>query len=110
MPAGHKRRRQGAVLRAKAQARLPIEVRQRLLKAIYARHAFQAALRNFDLTPSRVWDLADTNEEWSIALEAALTATRRDDLRHGTTGAYVAGCVCKECREHQRQRMARHRG
>ena len=34
-----------------------------------------------------------------------LTATRRDDLRHGTNAGYVAGCVCQECREHQRQRM-----
>ena len=40
-------------------------------------------------------------------LENALTATRRTDLMHGTTPAYVRGCVCKECREHQRQRMAR---
>ena len=29
-----------------------------------------------------------------------LTARRRADLRHGTTAAYVAGCVCKDCREH----------
>jgi hypothetical protein len=42
-------------------------------------------------------------------LEAALTVTRRADLKHGTNAAYVAGCVCKECREHQRQRMARNR-
>jgi catechol 2,3-dioxygenase-like lactoylglutathione lyase family enzyme len=35
-----------------------------------------------------------------------LTATRRDDLQHGTNAAYVHGCVCKECREHQRVRMA----
>jgi len=34
-------------------------------------------------------------------------ATRRDDLEHGTTPAYVAGCVCKECREYQRARMSR---
>jgi hypothetical protein len=29
-------------------------------------------------------------------LEAALTASRRADLRHGTTAAYVHGCVCSE--------------
>jgi hypothetical protein len=40
-------------------------------------------------------------------LEAALMATRRDDFKHGTNAAYVAGCVYKECREHQRIRMAR---
>jgi hypothetical protein len=45
----------------------------------------------------------------SIALEAALNATRRDDLKHGTNAAYVRGCVCAECREHQRQRMTRNR-
>jgi hypothetical protein len=54
--------------------------------------------------------LAQTDEEWSTALEAALTATRRNDLKHGTTAAYVAGCVCKECREHQRVRLAKNRG
>jgi hypothetical protein len=40
-----------------------------------------------------------TDVEWSGALEVALTATRRDDLKHGTNTAYVAGSVCKECRE-----------
>jgi hypothetical protein len=28
---------------------------------------------------------------------------------HGTNATYVAGCVCKDCREHQQQRMARSR-
>jgi hypothetical protein len=50
--------------------------------------------------------MTKTDEAWSDALEAALTATPRSDLRHGTNAAYVAGCVCTECREHQRQRMA----
>jgi hypothetical protein len=39
----------------------------------------------------------------------ALTASRRDDLQHGTNAAYVHGCVCNECREHQRIRMAKNR-
>jgi hypothetical protein len=50
--------------------------------------------------------LTKTDQEWSEKLEAALTATRRDDLQHGTNAAYVHGCVCRECREHQRIRMA----
>jgi hypothetical protein len=50
-----------------------------------------------------------TEEERSEQLEATLTATRRDDLQHGTNAAYVGGCVCRECREHQRIRMARDR-
>jgi hypothetical protein len=45
-----------------------------------------------------------------IALDAALATTRREDLKHGTNAAYVAGCVCKECREHQRVRMAKNGG
>jgi hypothetical protein len=53
--------------------------------------------------------LIKTDPEWSERLEAALTATRRDDLKHGTTPAYVRACVCKECREYQRIRMARKR-
>jgi hypothetical protein len=56
-----------------------------------------------------VWGLTKTDAEWSEKLEAALTATRRDDLEDGTTAAYVRGCVCRECREHQRQRMAKNR-
>jgi hypothetical protein len=64
-------------------------------------------LRDFGLTPNRVWGLAKTDQEWSKQLEAAVTATRREDLQHGTNAAYVAGCVCRECREHQRIRMAR---
>jgi hypothetical protein len=95
--------------RRKAQERLPPEVRQRLLDAIYAGKPFRRALGDLGLTSNQVWGLTKTDQEWSAALEAALTATRRDDLRHGTNAAYVAGCVCKECREHQRDRMARNR-
>ena len=95
--------------RRKAQERLPPEVRQRLLDAIYAGQSFRRALGDLGLTSNQVWGLTKTDEEWSAALDAALAATRRDDLRHGTNAAYVAGCVCKECREHQRIRMARNR-
>jgi hypothetical protein len=93
--------------RAKAQARLPVEVRQQLLEAIYAGTPFRAALNDLGLTSNQVWGLAKTDEEWAGALGDALMATRRDDLKHGSNAAYVAGCVCKECREHQRRRMAR---
>jgi hypothetical protein len=93
----------------KAQERLTAEVRRQLLDAIYHGQPFRAVLRDLRLTSNRVWGLARTDDEWSAALEAALTATRRDDLQHGTTAAYVRGCVCSECREHQRARMARNR-
>jgi hypothetical protein len=66
-------------------------------------------LCHLGLTPNQVWGLSKTDETWSTELEAALTATRRDDLKHGTNAVYVNGCVCSECREHQRIRMARHR-
>ena len=56
--------------------------------------------------PNQSVGAARTDEEWSTALETAQTATRRDDLKHGTNAAYAAGCVCAECREHQRERMA----
>jgi hypothetical protein len=98
-----------ACFRRKAQERLPVEVRQQLLAAIYKGTPFRAALGDLGLSSNQVWGLTKTDEEWSTALEAALTATRRGDLQHGTNAAYVAGCVCGECRSHQRVRMAKQR-
>ena len=66
-------------------------------------------LRDLSLTSNQVWGLTKTDQDWSEKLEAALTATRRDDLKHGTSAAYFTGCVCRECREWQRIRMARNR-
>ena len=98
-----------ARFRRKAQRQLPAEVRQQLVDAIYSGQPFRTVLRDLGLSSNQVFGLARTDEEWSEMLEAALTATRRDDLDHGTNAAYVAGCVCKECRAHQRIRMARNR-
>jgi hypothetical protein len=94
--------------RRRAQQRLPAGIRQQLLDSIYAGQPFRGPLRDLGLTPNQVWGLTKTDEEWSTALAEALTATRRADLRHGTN-ACVADSVCKECREHQRRRMARSR-
>jgi hypothetical protein len=41
------------------------------------------------LTSQQVGGLTKTDQGWSTALEAALTAARRDDLEHGTNAAYV---------------------
>ena len=98
-----------ARFRRRAQERLPVELRKQLLDAIYNGKPFRTVLRELGLTSNQVWGLAKTDPEWSEKLEAALTASRRADLRRGTTAAYVHGCVCSECREHQRQRMARNR-
>jgi hypothetical protein len=95
--------------RTQTQARLPHEVRHQLLDAIYDGQPFRQVLQDLGLTANQVWGLTKTDEAWSKQLEAALTATRRDDLKHGTTPAYVRGCVCRECREHQRKRMAKNR-
>jgi hypothetical protein len=95
--------------RARAQQRLSVDLRQLLLDEIYAGQPFRQVLRGLGLTPNQVWELTKTDEEWSEQLEAALTATRRDDLKHGTTPAYVRGCVCSECREYQSLRMGRKR-
>jgi hypothetical protein len=88
--------------RRRAQERLPDDVRRQLLYAIYAGRPFREAFRDLGLTPNQVWGLTKTDEEWSTSLDEALAAARREDLKHGTNAAYVAGCVCKECREHQR--------
>jgi hypothetical protein len=95
--------------RRKAEERLPPVMRQQLLDAIYAGQSFRRVLHDLGLSPNQVWGLTKIDDEWFAALDAALTATRRDDLRHGTNAAYVHGCVCTECREHQRLRMARSR-
>jgi hypothetical protein len=95
--------------RAWAQERLPVEIRRQFLDALYGGQPFRQVLRDLGLTSNRGWGLTKTYQDWSVALETALTATRRDDIKHGTTAAYVRGCVCSECREHQRRRMAKNR-
>jgi hypothetical protein len=54
-------------------------VRQQLLDGIYSGQPFRAVLRDLALTSNQVWGLTKTDQEWSKQLEAALTATRRDD-------------------------------
>jgi hypothetical protein len=54
-------------------------------------------------------DLSGKLNSFSRSSFSIETAARRDDLDHGTNAAYVAGCVCKDCRGHQRQRMAKSR-
>jgi hypothetical protein len=100
---------QRAWRKARAQARLPVEVRQQLLDAIYAGQPFRTVLRDLGLSSYRVFGLTRTDEQWSEQLEAALTASRREDLEHGTNAAYLHGCVCSDCRTHQQARMGRHR-
>jgi hypothetical protein len=95
--------------RARAQDRFPIEVRQQLLDAIGTGRPFRQILRDLGLTSNQVWELAKTDDEWASQVEAALMGARRDDLQHGTTAAYVRGCVRRECREHQCRRMAKNR-
>lgn len=70
---------------------------------------FRKVLRDLGLTSNQVWGLTQTDREWAEKLETALTAARRNDLKHGTNAAYVHGCVCQECREHQQIRMRRGR-
>jgi hypothetical protein len=96
--------------RRKAQQRLPSDVRQQLIDAIHDGQPFRAVLHDLGLTSNQVWGLAKTDREWAEKLETALTAARRSDLKHGTNAAYVQGCVCHKCREHQQIRMGRSRG
>jgi hypothetical protein len=100
---------QRAWRKARAQRRLPVEVRQQLLDAIYAGQPFRTVLRDLGLSSYRVFGLTRTDEEWSQQLETALTASRREDLEHGTNAAYLHGCVCRDCRTHQQVRMGRYR-
>jgi hypothetical protein len=83
-----------------------VELRRQFLDTLYAGRPFRARLRDLGLTPNQVWGLTRTDDWWRTELEAALTAIHRDDLKHGTNAAYVAGCVCTDCRARQRERMA----
>jgi hypothetical protein len=47
----------------------------------YDGQPFPTALRDLGLTSNQVWGLTKTDKEWSGQLEAALMATRRNDLR-----------------------------
>ena len=60
---------------------------KRLLDGIYAGQPFWSLLRDPGLTPNQVWGLNKTDDEWSAALEAALRATRRAELKHGAMPA-----------------------
>ena len=103
-------RRAGEHERARELDEQALAMRQRLYEGDHPDVAASMSdLAILGLTSNQVFGLARADDEWSSALEAALTASRRDDLQHGTNAAYVHGCVCSECREHQRQRMAKNR-
>ena len=54
---------------------------------IYAGRPFRATVIDLCRSSNQVWGLAKTDEHW----EAAVMASRRDDLRHGTNAACVKG-------------------
>ena len=62
--------------RRKAHQRLPADVRQQLVDEIDKARPFRTVLRDLGLTSNQVFGLAKTDEEWSRALETALTASR----------------------------------
>jgi hypothetical protein len=85
-------------------------MRQQILDTIYDGQPFRTVLRDLGLTSNQVWGLAKTDQECSEKLDTALNAARWNDLKYGTNAAYVHGCVCHECRQHQQIRMGRDRG
>jgi hypothetical protein len=68
----------------------------------------RTVLRELGLTSDQVWSLLKSDDDWSAALEAAVTAIRRGTSNRGRMPG-TPGCVCMDCREHQRQRMAKNR-
>ena len=91
-------------VRAEAQARFPQELRMQLLDALGSGVSFKRAVADVGLSSHRVWGLAQHDPAWSQALDGVLQATRDPQLRHGTGSAYAAGCVCRECRNYNRER------
>jgi hypothetical protein len=85
-------------------------VRQQLLDGIYGGQPFRTALRELGITPNQTWGLTKTDEKWSEQLDAALTATRRGDLKHGTNAAYICAAVsAASAGSTRRVRIARRR-
>jgi hypothetical protein len=68
LPAGAERHPASLGTRPRAQARLPVELLQQLLDAIYAGQPFRMVLRDLGLSSNRVFGLARTDEEWSEKL------------------------------------------
>jgi hypothetical protein len=70
--------------RARAQKRLPVEVRQQLRDAIYSGQALQSVLRDLGLTSNQVWGVTRTDQEWSKGVGGRLDGNppRRPRTRH----------------------------
>ena len=62
-------------------------VRVQVLSCQAAGQPFRSVLRDLNLTPNQASGYGQVDREWSAALEAALTATRRDDFKHGINAA-----------------------
>jgi hypothetical protein len=81
--------------------RLPVELPRQLLEAIEAGMLFGPAVIDLGLTSDQVWGFTATDENWAAALEDALIASGRDDLKLGTNAVCGQGWVCSECRAYQ---------
>ena len=70
--------------RSQAQQRLPVQMRQQPLDAIYEGRPFRTVLRDLGLTSNQVWGLAKTDREWSEELNTALnsSSSERPQARH----------------------------
>ena len=73
--------------RARAQKRLPARCGNSSWTRSTRVSRSGTVLDDLGLTPNQVWGLTRTDPEWATTLETALTATRRDDLEHGTNAA-----------------------
>jgi hypothetical protein len=79
---------QRAFGRARAQKRLPVELRQQLLDAIYAGQPFRTTLRNLGLTANQVWGLKKTDPQWSTVLASPpRSLASRNALKEATSAS-----------------------
>jgi hypothetical protein len=80
--------------RARAQQRLPAEVRQQLLDGINAGQSFRSLLRDLGLTPNQVWGLTKTDERGV----SGLLITREQQPSQPKDGPWLGGvglnCFC----------------
>jgi hypothetical protein len=86
---------QRATSRARAQKRLPVELRQQLLDGTMRGQPFRTVLRDLNLTPKQVWGLTQTDQEWSAALDSRYNGPECISCNRSASGRLARGKLAR---------------